>query len=687
MRCGGWRVLFLLTACSLLGCQSQTAPTNPRQETLLDSNWKFLRVDAPNAQSPQFNDTNWQPVTLPHTWNARDGALPGNHYYRGPAWYRLHLTLPSTTADRQLYLRFDAASLAAKVFVNGQLAGAHRGGFAAFCFNITPFLLPGDNLIAVRVDNSISEDIPPISGDFTVFGGLYRDAHLLNLNSVCISPTDDASSGVYLTQTHLDSAAAGIDAIVMLRNDSDLKQTITATCSVRDASGNPVAGASHLQSLPSHSSGEAAIPILILHPHLWNARLDPYIYQATITLNQANRLLDQVDQPLGLRTIRLDPNRGFILNGNSYPLHGVGVHQEFYKKGWAVSHADIDTNYQFIDEIGANAVRLAHYQHCDYEYSLCDRRGLVVWAEVPLINRIVDTDAFYLCAKQQLRELIKQNFNHPSICLWSLFNELGPHTHTDWRLVTEMNELAHELDPARPTVAASHLPADISVNFIPDGIGFNRYFGSLLLSLADWPVELPKLHADNPTRPIGISEYGAGASIRQHVPIPSIEPDAKGHWHPEEWQSQFHESAYAAMQKCPWLWGTFVWNMFDFVSSERFEGDQPALNDKGLVTYDRQTRKDAFYYYKAHWTTAPFVYITSRRFTPRSPGEANIKIYSNCPAVELFLNNRSLGTKPGHDDVFLWPHVHLTPGQNLLRASAPSQENCSDSCIWTVVSN
>ncbi|MGA3068103.1 MAG: glycoside hydrolase family 2 TIM barrel-domain containing protein [Tepidisphaeraceae bacterium] len=677
-RTSRWSPIYL-AVLTLFGCQSQP-PQPGRIETLLDTNWRFLRQDASNAQSPQFDDSNWQPITLPHTWNALDGIQPGNHYYRGPAWYRLHLISKFPQQNRQTYIRFDAASLAAQVYVNGQLAGAHRGGFAAFCFNITQYLKPDNNLIAVRVDNSPSNDIPPLSGDFTIFGGLYRDAHLLNLAPVCISPTDDASPGVYLTPNFIDQSTATITATVILRNDDDRPQTITVICQIAGVT------ASVAKTLAPHSTSNATLPITLSHPHLWNGRADPYLYQATVQLIQSNQILDEVTQPLGLRYFRLDPDQGFILNSQSYPLHGVGVHQDYYQKGWAVAPADIDTDYRLIDELGANAVRLAHYQHSDYEYSLCDRRGIVVWAEVPLINRIFDSDAFDQNAKQQLRELIKQNYNHPSICFWSLFNELGPRTRTDWRLPAEMAALAHQLDPTRPTVAASHLPPGIAVNWIPDTIAFNRYFGWYTDSLSDWPNKLATLHAARPDRAIAISEYGAGASIHQHVLIPTTEPDEKSHWHPEEYQSQFHESAYGAMEKCPWLWGTFVWNMFDFASSQRNEGDVPGYNDKGLVTSDRKTKKDAFYYYKAHWSDDPFVYITSRRFTPRPAGNVQIKIYSNCLTVQLFLNGRSLGPRTGSDDVFIWQNVPLSPGQDNIRAIAEFQSNTyQDFCQWTVL--
>ncbi len=639
-----------------------------RKDTVIDDGWKFIRQDIPNAQSRKFDDAGWKTVDLPHTWNALDGQDGGSNYYRGAGWYRLHLHLDSSELAKVIFLRFEAASMAARVFVNGQLAGEHRGAFGAFCFDVTNLLAAGDNLIAVRVDNSPNPDIPPLSGDFTVCGGLYRSVHLLQLDPVHVSPLDDASSGVYLTPVHVDESSAQVRFTVKLHNDLDADRIAAVECAITDAEGVCVASGRVEQPIAAHAAADGQTSLVLEHPHLWNGRDDPYLYTASVRIRRDGKIVDRVEQPLGLRSFHVDPQRGFFLNGQSYPLHGVGVHQDFFNKGWAESNSDIDRSYELINELGCTAVRLAHYQHPDYEYSLCDRSGIVVWAELPLVNRITDSPAFSDNAKQQVRELIKQNYNHPSICFWSLFNEQGPRTRTDWTLIEQLNGLAHQLDPDRPTVAASHLPARIGLNWIPDLIGFNRYFGWYTGTIADWPTELDKLHDGHPDRAIGISEYGAGGSIAQHEEHPTTQPATKGHWHPEEWESIVHEAAYGAMKDRPWLWGTFVWSMFDFACDDRNEGDRPGQNDKGLVTADRAVKKDAFYFYKANWSRQPFVYITSRRFTPHPSGTAELKVYSNCDSVELFLKGKSLGTRAASDHVFRWEGVELPMGKCELRA-------------------
>ncbi len=652
----------------------------------IDDGWRFLRDDAPRAAAVDFDDSHWQSVTIPHTWNARDGQDGGNDYHRGPAWYRRHLSVAPELANKQLFLRFEAACLVADVYVNGKPAGHHAGAFAAFCFDVTPLLHGGDNVLAVRVDNAPSTAIPPLSGDFTMFGGLYRPVHLLALADTHVSPLDDASPGVYLRPGPLTDANADLTATVELRTAAATSQRVTVTCTVFDAAGASSASQTVTETVQPHGGGEAEIHLNVPHPHRWNGLADPHLYRAVVDVTRDGQLLDRVEQPLGFRTFRLDAVSGFILNDHPYPLRGAAIHQDFQDKGWARSPADLALTYQLVREIGMNAVRLAHYQHSDDEYALCDRRGLAVWAEGGLVNRINDTAAFADSAQQQLRELIKQNYNHPSILVWSLYNELGPRTRTDWSLVTKLNDLAHRLDPGRATVAASHLPATIPVNGIPDAIAFNRYFGWYTATKDVWPDELDLLHTTLPDRAVGISEYGAGASVNQHEDHPTTRPSLAGVWHPEEWQATVHEAAYAAITQRPWLWGTFVWAMFDFAADDRHEGELNGRNDKGLVTYDRQVRKDAFYFYKANWSPDPMVYITSRRFTPRGAGLVPLKVYSNCDTVELVLNGHSLGRRSNGNHVMLWEQVPLPVGQVEVHAiGTRGDRTVTDACTWTVL--
>jgi len=401
---------------------------------------------------------------------------------------------------------------------------------------------------------------------------------------------------------------------------------------------------------------------------------------------------DEETQPLGLRFFRVDPNRGFFLNGVSYPLHGVSRHQDRIDMGWAIGSAQQTQDFDLIMEMGCTGVRLSHYQHAQEFYDLCDSGGLVVWAESCMVNRVTDSKAFDDAAERQLRELIKQSYNHPSICFWSLFNELG--VDKKWtaaqkaaqsahqiELVTQLNQIAHQLDPTRLTTAATNHdnPTD-AINLITDVIGFNRYYGWYSKTPAAWPSALDAIHAALPNRGIAISEYGAGANVYQHQLDPK-QPKTTGQWHPEEWQCIVHEQAYAAMKKRPYLWGTFVWTMFDFASANRHEGDQPGINDKGLVTYDRRIKKDAFFFYKANWSEEPVIYITDRRFTPRPVDDEPVKIYSNCDSVELTVNGKSLGTKTSDDHIFIWPAAKLALGENELMATGVrGGKHFSDSC-------
>lgn len=450
-----------------------------------------------------------------------------------------------------------------------------------------------------------------------------------------------------------------------------------------------VASASANQSVAARDVADAALRLRVPQPHLWQGVDDPYLYTAMIDVYDAGgNLCDRLTQPVGLRSFRVDPDQGLFLNGKHYPLHGINRHQDRLDKGWAIGRAEHDEDFRIIAEMGCTGVRLAHYQHADYVYHLCDRLGLVVWAEVPLVNDIAHNAAFAQNAREQLTELIKQNFNHPSILFWSLYNELAlktPEFGDETRLVTDLNDLAYALDPTRLTAAATHKQKlDHPVNWIPDVTGFNRYYGWYQGDPTDWPKALDETHAQLPGKRFGISEYGAGASIFQHE-TSSTKPPWKGSWHPEEWQGICHEAAWEAMKTRPFVWGTFIWNMFDFAADERKEGDHLGRNDKGLVTYDRKVRKDAFYFYQANWSAQPVVHITDSRFSPRPVQPVEIKLYSNCDTVELFLDGRSLGRKaPDENRVIRWPDVSLHEGANVVLARGrKGPEEVADTVLWS----
>ena len=679
---------ILLVALSLVSMVGQVMAA-PRTDINLDEQWKFIRRDVADAAMTNFDDSAWQPVTLPHTWNNLDGQTSGTPYYRGVGWYRRHLTVDAQYAGKSLFLKFDGAATVTEVMVNGAPVGTHKGNFAAFCFEVTPYLRVGqDNVIAVKVNNAKNSDVLPLSGDFTVFGGLYRDVHLLVLDKLSVTPLDYASPGVYIKQIGATKDSAELEISTKLRNANSSAKTATVHCTVIDATGKTI------QTTTSHAEmGSSAVADVIQHvsivkPHLWNGRLDPYLYRVAIVVGDGSKVTDVVTQPLGIRSFHVDPDHGFFLNGVPYPLHGVSRHQDRLDKGWAIDPADQREDFQLITEIGATCVRLAHYQQDQLVYDLCDRNGLVLWTELSLVNELTDSEAFTENARQQLTEMIKQNYNHPSIAFWGIFNELHMKNQwydapAKWDLVKPLNQLAKDLDPTRLTTAASCIKSVDPLNDVTDVMAFNRYFGWYADKLSTWPGALDKFHQEWPTRGIGISEYGAGASINQHE-ISTNQPVASSHWHPEEYQDLAHEQAWLAMKDRPWLWCTLVWNMFDFAVGQRDEGDTPGRNDKGLVTYDRKVKKDAFFWYKANWTQTPFVYITSRRFTNRSEAKTPVKIYSNCDAVELKINGLSQGTVRSVNHIFLWNDRQLAPGENRIEVSATQDgKPCMDSCVWT----
>lgn len=655
--------------------------------TAINDGWKFNKADVNDAETIDFNDSAWTVVSLPHTWNDKD-TLRGGRYYRGPGWYRLKLAIPESAKDKRIFVRFEAASMVADVYFNGVHLGQHRGAFTAFCYELTPYILwEGGNILAVRVDNSPFGDVPPISGDFNVFGGIYRPVWLIIKNPVCINPLDYASPGVYLRQTKVSKEKAEISILTKVSNGLDKPVNVESRIKLTGDNSKKALSLVGTAEIPAGETVGIDSHLGILEPHLWNGRKDPYLYDVEVELLCDGEVVDSITQPMGLRYFRVDPDRGFFLNGQSYPLHGVNRHQDRPGKGWAISYADQDEDADMILEIGATCLRLAHYPHSDYFYSLCDKNGLVVWAEMPLVNQVFNTPEFSANARQQLIELIRQRYNHSSIFFWSLYNELGNSGKCDdpRSLISELNAVAKEEDPTRLTVAASNDPSSKwpGLRHIADLIAWNTYPGWYYSTPPGMNKLVDNYKRDANDKPVAISEYGAGASTKQHEQNMKSKPRAGGPWHPEEWQAIVHEENYAAMEARPYLWGTYVWNMFDFLSAGRREGDTTGINDKGLVTADRKTRKDAFYFYKAKWTTKPFVYITSRRDIERKDPNTPVKVYSNCGVVELKVNGQSLGSKAEKDCVFKWREVQLKEGLNTIEASATrGGKTFTDKCEW-----
>jgi beta-galactosidase len=660
-----------------------TETASPRLSSELSNGWKFLRQKAePNAPTEA-----WETVAVPHTWNALD-VQTEKKYYRGTGWYARPLDIPKAWQGKRVFIRFEAASIVATPFINGQPLEEHRGAFTAFCYELTPHVRFGEkNELRVQVNNGYRKDIAPLGGDFNMCGGLYRPVHLIVTDAVCVSPLDLASPGVYLTTQSLSDTEAAVEVKTLVSNGSPAKTGVVVETEIRDAAGKVVAVKKENAQIEAGQTLTIAPVLKIAQPRRWNGRTDPYLYTATVRVLRGGKPVDAVSQTLGLRTVAIAEDQGFLLNGKPYPVHGVNRHQERRDKGWALSPVDHEQDAKLILDMGATAVRNAHYPQSSYWHDLADRSGLLLWDEVPLVNGISDLPGFDTNVELQLREMIAQLYNHPSVAWWGIFNELGSIAKSPPpdALVSRLKTVVQETDPSRLIVGATCF-AKRSFNQIADHTCWNRYPGwynplpaSMKKYLAPSAAEIGKR--------IAISEYGAGGSTTQHQETNLTQPKATGgEFHPEEWQTHVHEKVWEGMRDDPQLWGTFIWCMFDFGSAGRNEGGQPGVNDKGMVTQDRTVRKDAYLFYKANWNPEPMVYIAERRMAGRTLPQTTVKVYSNAPEVELKVNGKSLGKmKPDAVRICRWENVNLTPGKNTVEAVAVvNGKPLADRCEWVL---
>jgi beta-galactosidase len=565
--------------------------------------------------------------------------------------------------------------------------GEHLGGFARFRYDITSLIEASrSNLVAVRVNNE-NNGIIPQSADFTFCGGIYRSVNILVVNPTHIALNDYGSSGIFISQKSVSETSAEVEVRTETENQGGRVCHYVLRTRIEDAFGNIVSTADKFCKLDGGQSSSSVQLLKITRPQLWQGRQNPYLYTVVVELGDQKKVIDRVEQTLGLRNFYIDSEKGFFLNGKPYLLHGVNRHQDRQDHGIAITESEQREDMRLIEEVGATAIRLCHYQHDSLVYDLADHDGMVLWTEVPFVNEPLATEKFSSNAVYQLRELIRQNFNHPSVLCWGIGNETkASETNTADMVLKLLNKTAKEEDATRQTTYASHHGDDDPRNFNTDILGFNKYYGWYSKDYEQFGNWLDEFHAKYPNRAVGISEYGAGGSVYQHEQNPPIrvKTQAKGIWHPEEWQNEYHEHAWITIRQHPFIWGTFIWNMFDFAADQRKEGDTSGRNDKGLVTYDRQTRKDSFYWYKANWNSQPMVYITSRRDVLRLETDQVVKVYSNADSVELWLNGVSIGKKLSVDNRFYWFGVMLKPGSNRLYAEGTkSGRVVTDSCAWT----
>ncbi|WP_457442299.1 glycoside hydrolase family 2 protein [Roseateles sp. P5_E4] len=651
-----------------------------RQQLLLDGPWRFQAGDAKAAA--ELDDSTWTRVVLPHSFNAVDGEA-GGAYYRGAAWYRRVLERPAVAAGRRQFLEFDAATMAAEVWVNGQRAGRHDGGYARFRFDITNLLRPGRNLLAVRVDNGALPQVAPLGGDFTVFGGLVRPVRLIETDDAHIELLDHGGPGVQVDTEALTSAAAQLKVRVQLRNDGALPARRLLRLTLRDAAGRTVLQQSQAVELPAGAADDASVQLNVAKPHLWQGVFDPYLYRLSAELLQGTSVRDSVQLPLGLRQVAVDPQRGFLLNGKPYPLHGVNYfHPGRPGHGVAVGDAEVDEDLRILMELGVTGLRLVHYQHPPRVYERADELGLVLWTEIPLNAAMSEAPAFRDNLFQQLRELVRQNRHHASVAVWGVGNEVYRSDDAIRNLLGELHRLAKQEDPARlTTYAHCCAPDDHPMALQTDLASYNRYWGWYDGEFTDIGPWADRLHAKLPAKPIGLGEYGAGASVLQQEDPPQ-RPQPGARWHPEQYQALFHEAYARQLSARPFLWGHFVWLGFDHASAGRNEGDAPGVNDKGLVTYDRLFRKDAFLLWQAWWQREPVLHLANRRASPRPAGTVAVKAYSNGRQASLEVNGKPMGTVPVVDRIAAWPAVPLAPGRTTLRVR--DERGATDSIEWDI---
>ena len=671
------KILRLALAAAAIAASALSSQA--RDVVSINKGWNFSKSISTGASVDQFArfGGRGEKVDLPHTWNSTDFMSPEG-YYRGYGSYSRRLGIPAAYAGKRLFLKFEGAGSEAEVFVNGRGVGSHKGAYNSFVIEITPYVTPGDTCsVAVVCNNSQRLDIAPQGGDFNQYGGLYRDAWLIVTEDACITPLYYGSTGVLVSQTRVDERLASIRADIHLSSLSGYNGC-EIDFSVLDASGRKVVDR---PGVLVHGD-RATIVADIAEPHLWNGRQDPYLYKTVTVLKRDGVEIDRVEEEIGLRYFSVDPEKGFFLNGKHLKLHGVCRHQDWADIAVALTEQHHMTDFDFFDEMGVDALRLAHYPQAKRMFQEADRRGYVVWEEIPFVGGYVHSEGFHENLRLQLKEMIIQNYNHPSICFWGIFNEI--HGSFD-AIVDELNALAHEVDPFRLTVSATDQEG--SYNLITDGIGWNKYYGWYTDSVADFGPFMDDWHARYPKSLLAISEYGGGASVQHHVAKYDHDEKAAGFadpFHPEERQVWIHRHDWKEIAERDYVWGSFVWNMFDFASSIRREGDTRGQNDKGLVTRDRQTRKDAFYFYKANWNKSEnTVHLCSKRYVERTEPLTDVIVFTTAPSAKLYVNGKLVGNqKTDEYATIIWKDVALADGANevVVRTS-----HGDDSVVWTVV--
>ena len=673
-------IFFLFLLGGVLVSLVAKADDNPRTFILLDKGWGYRPVSDTGLKSSM------KQVTVPHTWNAN--YIPGTRSYnREMMVYRRDLEITPDMKDKRLFLYFEGVNSSATVLVNNKSVGSHKGGYTAFCMEVTDYAKQGINKLEVWVTNAYNLEILPISGDFNIYGGIHRPCHLLVTEQDCISPLFYASPGVFIHQDKVSEKLAQITVETMLSLRGK-KQGLKVRTTIEDAKGNIIS-----QNIEQNVTNEnVKQPFVIDHPVLWNAKQNPHLYKVIVELLDDGKVIDRVEQRTGLRYFSVDADKGFFLNGKYLDLYGFCLHEEVEGKGSALSAEDHERDMELVKESGATSLRLVHYPHSESIYHLSDENGIVLWTEIPMVGPggydfcgFINTDGLKEHARQVLKELVYQKYNHPSICFWGIFNEIRTNYDNAEPFARELHELYKEIDPSRLTTLASCDDPKFYQN-CSDLMAWNKYIGWYGSRNAPETAGnfFDKAKAASNGKPVAISEYGGGANVEHHFSMKENDVKPSGQFHPEEGQTYIHEGNWSAFAQRPYMWAKYIWVFADFQSSIRNEGGKPGINDKGLVTYDRKIKKDAFYFYKASWSTEPMIYITSRRFTERPEANVQVKVYSNLRENTLYVNGKKIG-KQKSDSLHrvVWQNVTLSKGENRIRVEGKSKAGViEDTCVW-----
>ena len=659
-----------------------------REVINLNKNWEFKKGEKDYDNSIGFISREWKEVEVPHSYNKEDMQL-GKNFYTGDAFYRKKLHVSKEWKGKRLFLRFEGVGSVASLYVNGRFIGEHKGSYSAFAFEITHSVDYGkDNNIEVKVNNEARPDVLPVNHFlFPIYGGIYRPVHLIVTDKINITVTDHASPGIFISQKNVSGKKADITVKAKLENKERVTKQVILQTVIRNTEGKQVAKEEKEVIISPQGITIAEQQLTLRSPHLWQGVEDPYLYSLTTSVKRDGKETDAVTQPLGIRKFELRAGEGMFLNGKKYPMYGVTRHQDRWQYGNALSPEQEKEDMELIREMGATTIRLAHYQQSDNIYSLADKMGFLIWAEIPFVNNYSLEEAAN--AKQQMTELVRQNFNHPSIYIWGMHNEVYSKNPDEYVavLTRELNDIAKTNDPDRLTGAVSgYGEMDRPANLAGDVQGMNRYYGWYEGKIDDLENWVSGLEKGYPAYKVVLAEYGADGNMDQGAEdLPENRNPVSGKFFPENYQTETHIQQWAIIEKHPYITASYLWNMFEFAVPMWNRGGVNARNLKGLITFDRKRKKDSFYWYKANWNPEPMIYLANRRDDQRTKLHTRVQVFSNLNNVTLTVNGEEVSGKQGVNSRHWVFEVELQKGKNKIRAVGKSKgKDLSDEMEWLV---